>query len=372
MSHKRENMGHMNHSENLWDISNPVWKQPDFPHFYHNEETAKPLESTFRRHVAELRKLDSAHPDPNDLLVSEIYSNSEIEGVVLDERGITGSLIGNITGDTMKPEKAAVDLMLLGMDRAEKPLSHEVVKELHNAIFKDTEDNEHGGKYMGGLLIVSGGRIDRQTIIDRGMPPERVDGVMGDFIDWFNGRDKSTPLFNAVRGHIHFESIHPFHDGNGRVGRTIMNMGLMADLGLSFPLALSRAIRSHRESYYDLFGTGSLDLTGTVKAFEPILIEAAKETRRMMSVTGLRKVAYSQGMNERQEKVFERLCRYELTTGFEGNFTNEKYRKMTKISDNKMAMRDLKDLVEKGILTKQGQRKGTNYKLALGKERGSE
>lgn len=369
MSDKLTFIGQVNDSKNYQDISNPVWKLPDFPHFYHNAEAARSLEATFKRHAFDLRNMSSGQPDPSDLLVSEIFSNSEIEGVFLDERKITESLVSNIASDTMKPEQAAVDLMKLGIANAQNPLSHEIVKELHNAIFRDTKEKEHSGKYMGGLLIVSGSRIDRQTIVDRGVPPERVEEAMGEFIGWFNERDKSTPLFNAVRGHLHFESIHPFHDGNGRVGRTIMNMGLMDDLGLTFPLSVSRAIRSHKENYYSQFGTGSLDLTGAVKVFSAILADAAKETQRMMAITVLRKSAYSQGMNGRQEKVFERLCRYELTTGFQGNFTNEKYRKMAGIAEEKTAMRDLKDLVGKGILAKQGQLKGTHYKLALNMER---
>lgn len=351
----------MNSSEDFQDTSNPVWKDPDFPHFYRNESAIRPLEATFRKHVSALRKTRIGQPDRRDLLVSEIFSNSEIEGVVLDEKGITESLLGNIGGGTMKKEQAAVDLMKLGMERADDPLSHEIIKELHAAIFK----NEQGGKYMGGLLIVSGGRIDRRVIVDRGIPPERVESAMGEFIDWYNGRDKTTPLYNAVRGHLHFESIHPFHDGNGRVGRTLMNMALMSDLRLAFPLSLSRAIRKHKDIYYGQFGTGILDLTETVKNFEPILIDAVKETQRMMSVTGLRKAAYAKGMNLRQEQVFERLCHYELTTGFEGKFTNEKYRKMAKISEEKTAMRDLRDLVKKGIFTKHGRLKGTSYRLAL-------
>jgi len=355
----------MSRLEELRDISTPVWTLPDFPHFYHNSEAVKSLEATFQRHVADLRRFIH-EPDPNDLLTSEIFSNSEIEGVVLDERKITESLLGNIVGDTMKPEKAAVDLLKLGIKNAQNPLTDQIVKELHKAIFNDTSEREYAGKYTGGTLIVSGTRIDRKTIVDRGVPAESVDQAMGQFIDWFNARDQSTPLFNAVRGHLHFESIHPFHDGNGRVGRTLMNMGLMSDLALPFPLALSRGIRNHREIYYSQFGTGKLDLTAAVKAFSPILVAAAKETGRMMAITALRKSAFEKGMNERQEKVFERLCRYELTTGFQGNFTNEKYRKMAGISEEKTAMRDLKDLVDKGIFTKYGQLRGTNYKLALG------
>lgn len=245
MSYKLPFIRQMNESENYRDISNPVWRLPDFPHFYHNPEASISLEASFGLHVSDLRKMTLGQPDPSDLLVSEIFSNSQIEGVVLDERGITESLLGNISGDTMKPEQAAVDLMMMGVKRAQAPLTHQVVQDLHGAIFK----NEQGGKYMGGLLIVSGGRMDRQTIVDRGIPPERVESAMGEFIDWFNSRDKSTPLYNAVRGHLHFESIHPFHDGNGRVGRTLMNMRLMADLGLTLP---PRAFAGYQEPQGEL------------------------------------------------------------------------------------------------------------------------
>jgi Fic family protein len=359
----------MSDLRNLRDISNPVWALPDFPHFYHNSEAASLLETRLKKRMADLRAFPIGPPDPNDLLISEIFSNSEIEGVILDERKITESLLGNIVGETLKPEKAAADLLRLGMKHVQNPLTHEIIKELHETIFQSTDEKEFAGKYMGGLKIVSGKRIDHQTIVDRGVPPEQVEIAMSQFIDWFHARDRSTPLYNAVRGHIHFESIHPFHDGNGRVGRTLMNMGLMADLQLTFPLALSRGIRSHREAYYAQFGTGKLDLTEAVKAFEPILADAASETERMLEITGLRKSAFAKGMNQRQERVFERLCRYDLTSGFQGKFTNEKYRKIAGITEEKTAMRDLKDLVEKGIFTKHGQMKGTHYKLALSNER---
>ncbi len=71
-------------------------------------------------------------------------------------------------------------------------------------------------------------------------------------------------------------------------------------------------------------------------------------------------------MNERQTKVFERLCFYELEDGFKGKFTNQTYQKMAHMSDqNKTATRDLKDLVTKNILQAQGTKGGAHYYLDL-------
>ena len=86
----------------------------------------------------------------------------------------------------------------------------------------------------------------------------------------------------------------------------------------------------------------------------------------MANITQLRNHAYSAGMNERQTKVFERLCFYELEDGFKGKFTNETYQKMAHMSDqNKTATRDLKDLVTKNILQAQGTKGGAHYYLDL-------
>jgi Fic family protein len=191
---------------------------------------------------------------------------------------------------------------------------------------------------------------------------------MQGFIDAYNSSKKATPLYNAVRGHIDFEGIHPFADGNGRVGRTIMNMGLMRDLGVEVPFAISRALHAHSDVYYSAFVGDDLDLTQRVKELTPLFKEAVEETYSMLEVTKLRKLALAVDMNERQKKVFDHLCTMELEGGYKGKFTNQKYRQKAKLTDLKTAQRDLADLVKKGVLAKSGRLKGTHYYLNLGKE----
>lgn len=85
----------------------------------------------------------------------------------------------------------------------------------------------------------------------------------------------------------------------------------------------------------------------------------------MLELTILRKHAYQIGMNGRQEKVFEHLCLAELEGGYQGKFTNQKYRQKAKIQENKTAQRDFNDLVTKEILLKSGELKATHYLLNL-------
>lgn len=126
-------------------------------------------------------------------------------------------------------------------------------------------EGDNAGVYVGNMTIISRDRRGEETIEDRGLPKEHVAAGIQEFIDSYNKDDASTPLYSALRGHIHFESIHPFNDGNGRVGRTIMNMGLMRNLGIQAPLALSRSLRDHSKEYYRVFGGSGLDLTQRVK-----------------------------------------------------------------------------------------------------------
>ena len=73
-------------------------------------------------------------------------------------------------------------------------------------------------------------------VIHEGVSKDLVHEKMTEFIQWYNQCPSDTPLVNAVQGHIHFETIHPFCDGNGRIGRNLILMGLCRDLGRSTPL----------------------------------------------------------------------------------------------------------------------------------------
>ncbi|MDB4265455.1 Fic family protein, partial [bacterium] len=220
------------------------------------------------------------------------------------------------------------------------------------------------GIYVGDMKIVSGDRLDREsTIVHEGASKDLVHEKMSEFIAWFNQCPPDTPLTNAVQGHVHFETIHPFCDGNGRIGRSLVLMGLCRDLGRDTPLALSRAFQQDSKTYYAQFEAG-LDLTSTIRSLAPLFINAVTETEKILELTAFRTrfADQSEHLNPRQLKVLNRLIDYELRKGFDGGMSNSNYQKMTGIGD-RTALRDLAQLGELGLMIKTGQLKGTRYHL---------
>lgn len=354
--------------ENEIDLSNPLWENPDFPHFYYNHEALSGLEASFKSLSSELNLCDSSD-DITDLKIEEIYYNSKIEGIELDKNSIGSSYTKNLTGSKpINKEDGAVKLLELAIKHKNDGLTHAILQEMNHVCLinhPNSSVQKLAGEYVGDMMIIRGGRIGKTVIEDRGVPADQVQDAMENFIIWYNNRNQTTPLANAISGHLHFEKIHPFADGNGRVGRAIMNMSLMSDLELSKPLALSKSVQRHRKDYYNSFNLNSLDLTETIKSLFPILRGSLKETKKILSLTSLRAKVFQCDLHERQIKGINKIISKEIEDVFEGKITNLKYRKLTGISDEKMAQRDLKVLVEKELLRKEGKLKGTHYLLNI-------
>jgi Fic family protein len=328
----------------------------------------KPLEAAFQAEVAQLdTQLKVQDSGFADVLTEEIMANSEIEGVLLDRESVHSSFVENKTPAREK-EQGAVARTRMALEHAHRPLSHELLFEMHRQILKgsDSLPVESIGAYVGNMKIVSGTRMDRDPkVIHEGVSRDRVDEKMTEFIDWFNQCPAKSPLVNAIQGHVHFETLHPFCDGNGRIGRTVILMGLCRDLERTTPLALSRSFNADVDTYYRQFEAG-LDLTKTIQDMSPLFVNAVSETARILELTAYRtKVAdQKEQLNERQLKVLNRLIDYELRGGFKGGMNNAKYQKMTSIGD-RTALRDLSELEERGMMVKVGKLKGTRYYLKV-------
>lgn len=353
--------------DNAIDRSSPIWENPDFPHFYSNAQALEALEGMAFESAGGLGS--SKDQDDALLKVEEVYYNSVIEGEELNRDSIRSSLNKNLTNQAPNDkEEGAVKLLEMAIDHKEEVLTHELVQGMNEVVLMNHSEERmrrQAGEYVGDMLIIKGGRLGQAVIEDKGVPKERVAEEMGKFISWFNNRNRTTPLSNAIQGHLHFEKIHPFADGNGRVGRALMNMGLMVDLGIETPLALSKAIQFNRKSYYRSFAHSRLDLTELIKEFAPIVLQAIEETKKIIELTNLRKIAYKTDLNERQLKALEKVISREVSDRFDGQMTNGKYRKLVGNVEHKTAQRDLLDMVEKGILLKKGKLKGTHYPLNI-------
>jgi Fic family protein len=235
--------------------------------------------------------------------------------------------------------------------------------------YRDHEDS---------MQIVSG-PLGRETVHYIAPPSSDVAAQMQLFLAWFEetrpaertAAQSAAPSVNGIAraaiAHLWFESIHPFEDGNGRVGRAIADMALAQDIGSSARLfGLSRQMFESREAYYDALNRaqrGGLDVTPWVqwfvRAFTACCIGSQAVVKQALQKTTFRVRASSFSLNERQSKVLTRLLEAG-DGGFLGGMTTDKYSKITGTS-KATASRDLTELLDQGLLTVTGIGKATRY-----------
>jgi len=182
---------------------------------------------------------------------------------------------------------------------------------------------------------------------------------MSAFLDWFNGETEVAPVeidpvLKAGLAHLWFVTIHPFDDGNGRIGRAIADMALArSERSAQRFYSMSAQIRLERNAYYETLEAthkGQMDVTDWQVWFLGCLtraIEGAQDT--LASV--LFKARFwnrfaTEALNDRQVKVLNRML-----DGFEGRLTSSKWAKLAKCSQD-TAYRDILDLLERRVLKK--------------------
>ena len=196
---------------------------------------------------------------------------------------------------------------------------------------------------------------------------------MDNFLSWFNkttpNQDQSIhPVIRSGIAHLWFESIHPFEDGNGRVGRAVAEKALAQDVGEPLPFSLSIIIESRRKEYYSALEKAqrSNEITAWLVFFTSIIFQAMAdaETRVRFVIRKARFLArFASQLNERQYKAILRMFDAG-PVGFEGGMNTRKYMGITRAS-KATATRDLQELVQLGALVPKGQGRGTRYELSI-------
>lgn len=193
------------------------------------------------------------------------------------------------------------------------------------------------------------------------------------YADWFNktgpgGAEPLPALTRAGLSHLYFESIHPFEDGNGRLGRALAEKSLAQNIGQPTLISLAFTIEKERKAYYDQLGQHqkTLDVTEWLVWFAEVVLKAQQVTLDRVGFFINKAHFYDRHrdhLNERQAKAIARMFR-EGPGGFEGGLSADNYLKITGTS-RATATRDLQDLVEKGALNRTGERRHTRYWLNL-------
>jgi Fic family protein len=362
------------------------WQHPDWPNFTWDPSRMSAAEEQFLlgagvvigtvKHLSE--------DDHKQLLVEvmsgEALTTSEIEGEILNRGSVQSSiqrqlgLASNKRGIT--PAEQGIAEMMVDLYRSfSQPVSSEMLFAWHAMVTSGRRDLIDVGRYRTSqepMQIVSG-PIGNPKVHFEAPPSEQIRFEMEQFIAWFNRTSPRSPgalpaMTRAGIAHLYFESIHPFEDGNGRIGRAIAEKAIAQSCDDAILVALATTILAHKKGYYEALERANKlnDVTAWLAWFADIALEAQRRTitqvEFLIAKTKLLDRLRGQ-INERQQKALVRMFR-EGPEGFKGGLSAGNYGTITDASPA-TTTRDLADLTEKGALVRTGERKHTRYVLNL-------
>lgn len=316
-----------------------------------------------------------------EMMVLEAQKTSEIEDEIIHAEEIRSSLrqhLGIFQSDNMlnvdERAKGISDLLFENRSTFTRNLSVEVLNNWHKKLMQGSAlANDAIGKFRNNpepMQIVAGA-IGRERVYFEAPSAFKVPQEMQQFLEWFNNCANNmipAPVKAAIV-HLYFESIHPFMDGNGRIGRALSEKILSQDLKTPILFSLSNTLMQNRKQYYQMLhdnSGNSLEISSWVAFFVTMVLQAQQTSKAQIQFV-ISKVKfwkkYSQFLNQRQTKVLKRMFA-EGIKGFTGGINASKYMKIADTS-KATATRDLSELVTKGCLKKltQGGR-NTSYDIA--------
>jgi Fic family protein len=263
-----------------------------------------------------------------------------------------------------------------------EPLTIDRLHGWHNALFVNNRSTIYEidiarfrGDKHGSMKIVSG-PIEKEKVHYVALPASKVHEAMSKLLDYCNN-SKDTPYIKSAITHLWFESIHPYDDGNGRIGRAITNHILSKEAGLDNRYySISSAINEDKKSYYNELGKASsftysskdLDITRWIewhtKAVERAVDISLVNMEVIVEKTKFYEKIRNIPLNENQLKIIGKLI--DVGHGnFEGGLTTKKYMSITKVSQRMTAIRQIDDMVKKGVLYKVPGYEGKNIRYDI-------
>ncbi len=364
------------------------WQQKDWPEFKYDLTGVEDVLFALAEKVGQASGLLKGLPESTqtetviDLMVSEAIKTSEIEGEYLNRRDVVSSIRNNLGlnqhMEQVRDRKAegAAELMIDVRECYAEALSKEKLFSWHRMIMKGSRGIKAGDwrSHEAPMQVVSG-LIGKEKVHYEAPPSNRVPEEMKHFVTWFNdtgpnGKNEiKKPVVRSAIAHLYFETIHPFEDGNGRIGRALSEKALSRGVGRPILLSLSRTIAANRNLYYDALQAGqrSNEITPWITYFVNMVFDAQIQAESQIDFT-LKKTKFfdrfRDQLNARQHRVARRMLE-EGPKGFEGGMSTKKYITLTHTS-KATATRDLQDLVKKGAFISFGGGRSTRYEVNLG------
>lgn len=280
-------------------------------------------------------------------LKSSLYS-ARIEGIAAGEKDF-------ITSEDIKSKKEIYNIIkalnYLLSTKVDK-INLELILKLHQFVCEDVID-------MPGRLRNEAGAIYDQygSVVYISPESSQIRPLLNELFLYINSEDESQALINAFIAHLIFEKIHPFTDGNGRVGRLLVNAILkVKKFGFDFFIPYEQYLDEHKSDYYYHLDKGLSKpqdylifmLTAFLDSVEKVKIQIQKELDEQKKGFPL--------LPPRQEEIYRIIKDHRMISS---DFIKRRFLKFPKRTINY----ELRRLINKGLIIKIGKTKGSFYTL---------
>jgi len=312
-------------------------------------------------------------------LTVDVVKSSAIEGEKLDPQEVRSSIARNLgiesagLAPVSRDVEGMVEIMLDATQQFHQPLTKSRLFDWHVSLFPLSRSGSRRitvGNWRTAetesMQVVSG-PIGREKVHFQAPNADRVDKEMEMFLNWFDNCHDADPVLKAGVAHLWFVTIHPFEDGNGRIGRAISDLALARADGISerFYSMSAQIALEHREYYNQLESQqrSKPDITAWLKWFLGCLGRAIRNADstvgNVLYKAHLWERINQTSVNDRQRLIINRM----LDDEFKGYMNTSKYAKMAKCS-NDTALRDIQDLKHNGIFIQNPSGgRSTSYRL---------
>ena len=357
-----------------------IYEQKDWPQFRWNAEAISTLLGNVRhrqgRILGQMQGLGFELQDETMLkaLTLDVIKSSEIEGEMLNHEQVRSSIARRLGIDIAgavhaeRDVEGIVEMMLDATQKFDMPLTADRLYNWHGALLPTGRSGMYKIKtaaWRDDVMQVTSGAMGREVVHFEAPAPEKVAAEMQSFLEWFEQEQNLDPVLKAALAHLWFVTIHPFDDGNGRITRAITDLQLArADQSKKRFYSMSAQIQVERNKYYDILEStqkSDLDITEWLVWFLDCLLRSMDQTDETIAKTLIRAKFWETNrgleLNPRQQKILSLLL-----DDFFGKLQVSKYAIITKTSPD-TALRDLQDLVKKGVMEMEGSGRGTSYKI---------
>jgi Fic family protein len=356
------------------------WQFKNWPDFKFDSSSIDNDLMRFMLKAGELKGIISALPEAIStetiiqIMVSEAIKTSEIEGEIISRIDVMSSIRKNLgLHISQEPkDKKAIGLSQLLIDvrnTYKEALTESKILEWHKLLMGHNKRINAGQwrKDTAPMQVVSGSAYEPKIHFEA-PPSKMVPKEMKRFLMWYSKSEISSPIIKAAVAHLYFESIHPFEDGNGRIGRAIAEKALSQGFDNPLMFSISKSIEENRSAYYKALQHAQqrLEITKWIEWFASIIIIAQDDAGKTIQCT-IKKVKFfdkhDKNFNERQRKVINRMLE-EGINGFKGGMNVKKYLSITDTS-KATATRDLQELVEMNVFSIMKKGRSTSYEIIL-------